>query len=122
MQSLTPTHTQIDILASATRVAALLSESADLIATAGEHARTDSTLVGLARLTHERLAAARQHLATMDCSTVPQLLADAGTTLEAFRRLAAIAGNAQARALASLAGTYALDAAKAMSGGTEEQA
>jgi hypothetical protein len=96
-----------------TRAAGLLSEAADLITTASDQVPSDRALGGLARLTCEYLAKARQHLATADCSAVPQLLIDAITTIEAFRRLVGVVGP-QPSALAALAGTYVLDATLAL--------
>ena len=103
--------TQIDT----TRLADLLREAADQIAAAAEMAPTDSTLVGLARLTGERLADAQRQLAAHDCSALHLPLADAATTIDAFRRLASRDSH-QAGAVAALAGTFAVNAALILRG------
>ena len=99
-----------------TRLADLLSEAADQIAAAGDMAPADSTLVGLARLTSERLAEAQHQLAAHDCSALHQPIIDAATTIDAFRRLANRDSHPQAGAVAALAGTFIVDAALTLRG------
>lgn len=104
--------TQIDT----SRLADLLREAADQIAAAGDMTPTDSTLVGLVRLTGERLAEAQRQLAAHDCSALHLPLIDAATTIDAFRRLASRDSHPQAGAVAALAGTFLVDAALTLRG------